>query len=287
MVSILSLCSGVGALDLAVAAHYGAEVRWVSETDPEASQVLAARFPDVPNLGDLKTIEPTFCPDILVSGFPCGPVAPIGKQKGPADERWVCDEIVELIAALPQRPKRLVFENVVGLLSNKNGETVRSFLWALAELGFTLEWQVVQARDAEAPHRRSRVFVVGSYADDGQLQRRRNHSFVECPTAEERRARLAALLAPVVNSASLDRSHDFDFGKFEPAIKKWERALGVPAPLPIFNDRLSEYFSEWLMGFPGWVTGALEDQKSRFRLTGNAVVPQQALLALSILDGDS
>jgi|APSaa5957512493_1039668.scaffolds.fasta_scaffold336326_1 hypothetical protein len=31
MVSILSLCSGVGALDLAVAAHYGAEVRWVSE----------------------------------------------------------------------------------------------------------------------------------------------------------------------------------------------------------------------------------------------------------------
>ena len=288
MPSILSLCSGIAALDIAVAAHYGAEIKWFSEIDEEASQVLSHRFPKVPNLGDLTKINPKdLDPDIVVAGFPCTTVSAVGKQKGTDDDRWVSDEIISLIDGLENRPTKVIFENVVQLLSNKKGETVRPLFRALAELGFSLKWGVVQARDAKAPHRRSRVFVLATNTDDSELQRHGKHSVLECPTAEESRQRMAEILATSFNSTSLDRTHNFNFGKFEQAIRQWELELKHPAPVPIVNNRLNEYFSEWMMGIPGWVTGSVEDQKARFRLTGNAVVPHQALTALAALESIS
>ena len=52
-----SLFSGYGGLDLAVAAHYGGRVVWHVENDKAACRVLAARWPGVPNLGDVTTIN--------------------------------------------------------------------------------------------------------------------------------------------------------------------------------------------------------------------------------------
>lgn len=49
-----SLCTGIGGLDLAVEAHFGAELAWCAEIDPAASRVLTARFPDAPNVGDFR-----------------------------------------------------------------------------------------------------------------------------------------------------------------------------------------------------------------------------------------
>lgn len=52
-----SLCTGYGGLDMAVEAHFGAELVWVSEVDKDCSTLLAARFPGVPNLGDLTKVD--------------------------------------------------------------------------------------------------------------------------------------------------------------------------------------------------------------------------------------
>ncbi len=70
--SLGSLCTGVGGLDLAVAAHYGATVAWHAEIDPDACKVLNAHWPGVPNLGDIKEVKPTDIPavDILTAGYP-------------------------------------------------------------------------------------------------------------------------------------------------------------------------------------------------------------------------
>jgi len=79
-----SLCTGVGGLDLAVAAVLGGRIAWCSEVDPHASAVLAARLPGVPNLGDLRTIdfssvEPV---DVLTAGFPCQDISAAGRRAG-------------------------------------------------------------------------------------------------------------------------------------------------------------------------------------------------------------
>jgi DNA (cytosine-5)-methyltransferase 1 len=68
-----SLCTGYGGLDLAAEAVLGARLAWYAETDPRASTVLTARFPGVPNLGDIRTVDWTRVEpvDVLTAGFPC------------------------------------------------------------------------------------------------------------------------------------------------------------------------------------------------------------------------
>jgi DNA (cytosine-5)-methyltransferase 1 len=96
---------------------------------------------------------------------------------------------------------------------------------------------------------------------------------------ENRRATLASVIYQETN-----------WGRFEPAIRRWEQILGRPAPAPTKPDgkegahRLSSMFTEWLMGLPeGWITGLGLKRNEELKLAGNGVVPQQAELALRIL----
>jgi hypothetical protein len=81
-----------------------------------------------------------------------------------------------------------------------------------------------------------------------------------------------------------------NWGKFEPAIRRWEETLGRPAPAPTKPDgkdgahRLSSAFTEWMMGVPeGWITGVGLTRNEELKACGNGVVPQQAELALRVL----
>ncbi len=81
-----------------------------------------------------------------------------------------------------------------------------------------------------------------------------------------------------------------NWGKFEPAIRRWEQVLGRPAPAPTKPDgkegahRLSSRFTEWMMGVPeGWITDVGLTRNEELKACGNGVVPQQAELALRML----
>jgi hypothetical protein len=81
-----------------------------------------------------------------------------------------------------------------------------------------------------------------------------------------------------------------DWGKFEPAIRRWEQVIDRPAPEPTKpdgkdgNHRLSSKFTEWMMGLPdGWITDIGLSRNDELKACGNGVVPQQAELALTLL----
>jgi hypothetical protein len=86
-----------------------------------------------------------------------------------------------------------------------------------------------------------------------------------------------------------------EWGKFAPAIHRWEQVTGREAPSPTKPDgkdgqhRLSAEFTEWMMGLPeGWVTSSDIGltRNEALKACGNGVVPQQAVLALrSLLEG--
>jgi hypothetical protein len=83
---------------------------------------------------------------------------------------------------------------------------------------------------------------------------------------------------------------EISWGKFEPAIRRWESIIGRPAPAPTKPDgkdgahRLSSEFTEWMMGVPaGWITGVGLSRNDELKACGNGVVPQQAELALRML----
>jgi hypothetical protein len=73
------------------------------------------------------------------------------------------------------------------------------------------------------------------------------------------------------------------WGDYQPAVKRWEHIFGRPSPLPTDNEgRLAVPFVEWMMGFPeGGMDGLT--RTAALRCLGNAVVPHQGVMALSML----
>lgn len=74
-------------------------------------------------------------------------------------------------------------------------------------------------------------------------------------------------------------------GRYAPAVARWERVVGRPAPDPVDDrGRLNPWLVEWMMGLPeGWVCGTDLSRTAQLRVLGNGVVPQQARLALWLL----
>ncbi|MCX4665119.1 DNA cytosine methyltransferase [Streptomyces sp. NBC_01381] len=159
-----SLCTGYGGLDMAVQQTFGGSLAWVADNDAGAARILAHRYPDVPNLGDITAVrwaalEPV---DIVTGGYPCQPFSSAGHRKGTKDARHIWPDIARALGVL--RPRLAVFENVAGHLS-LGFDTV---LADLARIRFDADWICVRASDIGAAHQRNRLFLLAWPADPGR-----------------------------------------------------------------------------------------------------------------------
>lgn len=175
------LFEGYGGLSQAVKEVWpDAELAWVSEFDKGPSKVLAHRFPDVPNLGDITKIDWTQVPpvDVITGGSPCQDLSHAGARRGMNDgtrsNLWV--SMREAIATV--RPRLVVWENVrgaysaqadsavepcAGCVGDGSGNVLRALgrvLGDLSELGYDAAWCGLRAADVGAAHGRFRVFVL-------------------------------------------------------------------------------------------------------------------------------
>lgn len=163
-----SVCSGIEAASLAWV-PLGWRAAWYSEIDRFPSAVLAERWPETPNLGDMTRIhnrsefdnEPI---DLLVGGTPCQSFSVAGLRRGLSDPRGNL-ALVFLGIAARLRPRWIVWENVPGVLSSGNGRDFGSFLGGLVELGYGFAYRVLDAQYWGVAQRRRRVFVVGYLGD--------------------------------------------------------------------------------------------------------------------------
>ena len=163
-----SVCSGIEAASVAWH-NLGWEPQWFSEIEQFPSEVLKHRFPDVPNLGDMTTINQNPIADerpidLLVGGTPCQSFSVAGLRKGLADPRGNL-MLTFLSIADKLRPKWIVWENVPGVLSSNGGKDFGTFLGALGELGYGFAYRVLDAQHFGVAQRRRRVFVVGCLGD--------------------------------------------------------------------------------------------------------------------------
>lgn len=111
---------------------------------------------------DARTIEPERMPDfdLLCAGFPCQAFSIAGKREGFADARGTLFfEIARLLKA--KRPQYFILENVPGLLSHDKGRTFCTILSTLSQLGYHVEWKVLNSKDFGVPQARKRVYIVG------------------------------------------------------------------------------------------------------------------------------
>ncbi|EEW6789598.1 Dam family site-specific DNA-(adenine-N6)-methyltransferase [Escherichia coli] len=128
-----SVCSGIEAASVAWE-PLGMRPTWFAEIEPFPSAVLATRWPDVPNLGDMTKIAAAIAankvtaPDLLVGGTPCQAFSVAGLREGLADERGQLTlAYVELVNAIDYRraeqgqpPAVFCWENVPGVLISKD-----------------------------------------------------------------------------------------------------------------------------------------------------------------------
>ena len=141
-----------------------------AEIDKYASAVLAAHYPNVPNLGDVSSIDWSNYRgnvDIVVGGSPCQSFSIAGNREGLNGASGLMWEYVRCIREV--KPAWLVWENVPGALSSSQGEDFRCLLVALAELGYGLSWRVLDAQYFGVPQARRRVYVVGHLGDDSSV----------------------------------------------------------------------------------------------------------------------
>ena len=132
-----------------------------SEINKYAIQIYEKHFKHK-NYGDITKINPKELPDfdLIVGGFPCQSFSIAGKRLGFDDTRGTLFfDIARIVKE--KRPKYLLLENVKGLLSHDNGNTFRTILSTINELGYDFQWQVLNSKNFGVPQNRERVFIVG------------------------------------------------------------------------------------------------------------------------------
>lgn len=107
--------------------------------------------------------------DAICGGFPCQAFSIAGNRRGFEDTRGTLFfEIARFASIL--RPQYLFLENVKGLLNHENGITFETIISTLDELGYDVEWQVLNSKDFGVPQNRERVFIIGHFR--GECTRR-------------------------------------------------------------------------------------------------------------------
>lgn len=158
----ISLFSGIEAASVAWASLGWNPVAF-SEIEPFCCDLLAKRFPDVPNLGDVAGVDWTEYEgsvDVVIGGSPCQAFSLAGRRLGLMDERGQL--MLEFVRCVREvKPRWVIWENVPGVLSQDEGRAFGTLLGELEDCGYALSWRVLDAQFFGVPQRRRRVFLIG------------------------------------------------------------------------------------------------------------------------------
>jgi len=173
---VLELFAGVGGFRLGLEKTGNYEVVWSNQWEPStkaqhASMVYETRFgPENHSNEDISEVATSEIPDadILVGGFPCqdySVATTLQNSKGLIGKKGVLWwSIHRLLSEKKHPPKYLFLENVDRLLkspSNQRGRDFAIMLKSLDDLGYAVEWRVINAADYGMPQRRRRIFFLG------------------------------------------------------------------------------------------------------------------------------
>ena len=265
-VRVFSMFSGIGGFELGIEqSDINTELVGYAEIDKYAILIFEKQFTGVTNYGDATAITASNLPDfdLLVGGFPCQAFSIAGKQQGFSDTRGTLFFDIARICA-EKRPRYLVLENVKGLLSHDGGQTFQRILRVLADLGYRVEWQVLNSKNFGVPQNRERVFIVGYLGE-------RSGQEIFPLTTYSQSASVVALQQ--LNKAESQGNRIYDSSGLATTLASQAEGLGAKTGLYQIDTqvrRLTPTECERLQGFPdGWTAGLSDTQ--RYKTLGNAV----------------
>jgi DNA (cytosine-5)-methyltransferase 1 len=308
MLKGLSICSGIGGLDIAMQSEFiGVTTYAYCEIDPYACAVLLARmesghldaapiFPDIFKL-DAKTLEAADLTevDVVYGGIPCQPFSQAGKRRADDDPRNLWPATRRLLGILG-RPA-FFLENVAGFTIRNGSEP--AYAWTLlddlAEDGYDFRWIHVRAEDVGAPHRRERFFLLAYTTSSRQLEptnnnreaaTKRGHEWITKENywnPSEGRTKLG--YTTIEGSQGWDglahsTSQRSPFPPSPEAREQWRHTLEQ-------YPQLAPAIESTVRGVADGIRDGMDvHRRSRLHSLGNAVVPQQAIYAWLLLTSD-
>tara|TARA_R110002020_G_scaffold458719_1_gene676431 strand:+ start:81 stop:1067 length:987 start_codon:yes stop_codon:yes gene_type:complete len=165
-IRFIDLFCGIGGFRIAFEeacqeTNINAKCVFSSDIDTHCQDSYEANFGERP-FGDITKVDEKDIPDhdLLFAGFPCQPFSIIGQMKGLNDTRGTLFfDIARIIKE--KRPKAFILENVKQLVGHDQGRTLKVILKSLRELGYHVQYSVLNALDYGLPQKRERVLIVG------------------------------------------------------------------------------------------------------------------------------
>ena len=189
-----TVCSGIECMSAAVAPLGGWKPVFFSEIEPFPCSLLAHRYPEVPNLGDMTKIKAVRIGEdrwritngtdavelagrlgCLAGGTPCQDVSVAGKRAGMAEGSGTRSSLAFHFARLCRelQPRWVLWENVPGVLTSNGGRDFAHFVRSIGECGYSVAYRVLDAQYVRVvglprgvPQRRRRCWLVGHLGDD-------------------------------------------------------------------------------------------------------------------------
>ncbi|MBP9817339.1 DNA cytosine methyltransferase [Candidatus Shapirobacteria bacterium] len=164
--TFIDLFAGIGGFRIALEEQGGKCVGY-SEIDKTAIQVYTANFDssEEENLGDITKIKKYPYADLITGGVPCQSWSVAGKKHGFEDPRgalWF--DTIKFVENV--KPKAFIFENVKGLADPRNHENLSLIIESFEQVGYKVNYKVLNAFDYGLPQNRERVFIVGIKKDN-------------------------------------------------------------------------------------------------------------------------
>lgn len=165
MIKFVDLFSGIGGIRLGF--QQALQKRGISsvcvkssEIDKYACETYSSNFQEN-SYTDVKDIEEVEAFDVLLAGFPCQSFSYAGKQLGFADTRGTLFFEIERLLK-KYRPKLCFLENVRGLTTHDNGRTFRTIIHSLEDIGYKIEFRLLNSSNYGIPQNRVRIYIVAS-----------------------------------------------------------------------------------------------------------------------------
>ena len=281
------LFCGVGGFRLGMEAN-GNVCIGSCEIDKYARQTYAKNFGHEPEYKDVREINPGELEDFdcLCAGFPCQAFSIAGKRRGFDDTRGTLFfEIMRI--AREKQPSILFLENVKGLLSHDKGETFRTIIESMDELGYDVEWQVLDSANW-VPQHRERIFIIGHLRgksrsqvfsphdtfknqDGGNTNSKKESISATLTTKQDRYPNAGFIVEPV---STLNKDTYRGNGRRMKSDNEDSFTITTLDRHGIRLDGKYRFFTplecERLQGFPdGWTEGVSDVQ--RYKQMGNAV----------------
>lgn len=161
----IDLFCGIGGFRLAME-DSNVQCVFSSDIDKFAQATYCANFNEIPT-GNIKSVEAKDIPefDILTAGFPCQPFSYAGGKAGFEDETrgTLFFDICRILDF--HKPPMVFLENVKGLVSHNNGDTLNTVITSLKKLGYYPHWEVLSSLDFGLPQKRERWYCVAFRED--------------------------------------------------------------------------------------------------------------------------